>query len=82
MKELIKEICFEVSKICKIDIDLVYKNKTQSFFDEPFYFTPEKLVYLYFYVKEKYKIVFSKQEMINYNFLNIESLCRSIEENI
>lgn len=82
MEVLTKEICTEIAEICKIDINIVLENKNQSFFDEPFYFTSELLLYLYFHIKEKYKIEFSSKDLVNYAFLNIESLTNLIQRNI
>lgn len=82
LNELTNEICFEISEMCKIDIGMVLKNSKKSFFDEPFNLTPELLVYFYFLIKNKYKLRLSKKELLDYAFLNIENLCRTIENNI
>ena len=81
MEELTKEVCIQISEIYKIDLNIVLQNKNKNFFTEPFYFTPELLLYLYFHIKKKHEIKFSTKELVDGTFLNIENICNAIQRN-
>lgn len=69
------KVCNDISKLFKKDIDIVLKNTDKSLFCEPFYLTPEELLYLYFYIKRNYSASLGKQKIMEGSFQTIDKIC-------
>lgn len=76
---ILKEICTCISKMLDMEIEMIEKNISKSLFGCPFYLQPEKLLYLYLYLENKYNIKFKGEDIINYKFSSIENISEIIK---
>lgn len=67
-------LCNDIAMLFKKDFDLVTKNTDKFLLCEPFYLTPEELLYLYFYVKRKYDLSVTEEKIIEGAFQTIDKI--------
>lgn len=79
---ILNELCINISDLYNLDIELIKANMSKSLLDEPFYWQSEKLLYLFFYLQDKYKIKFEKKDLLDYQFTSIENIAKVVNSHI
>lgn len=79
---ILNEICICMPNLFEIKIEVIEDNISKSLLGEPFYWQPEKLLYLFFYLENKYNFNFKKEDLLNYNFISLENIINLVKANI
>lgn len=74
MDTLKTALCNDIATLFKKDFDLVAENTDKFLLCEPFYFTPEELLYLFFYIKEKYDLSGAEEKIKEGAFQTIDKI--------
>lgn len=82
METTLNDICGIVSDLFNIPLDIVKRNKGKSLFKEPFSIRPTELLFLYFYLEEKYKVFFNEEDVLNFSFISIENITNIVNAHI
>ncbi len=78
MDNLKIKLCKDISILLKKDLDLVLANTSVNVFDEPFKLSSEELLYIYFYLKKKYKFKKDDEFLKDEGFLCIDNMIKMI----
>ncbi len=79
---ILNEVCTYISEISDLDLNIIEKNISKSLFVYPFNFQPEKLLFLYLHLENRYCIKFMKEDIINYKFSSIEKISEILKARI
>lgn len=79
---ILNEICIFMPNLFDIKIEVIEANISNSLLGEPFYWQPEKLLYLFFYLENKYNFKFKKEDILNYNFTSVENIINLVKANV
>lgn len=74
MELILNDICKIISDLFNISLDKVSANMEKSLFGEPFHLRPTELLYLYFYLEQKYDICFNEKDVLDFSFISIQSI--------
>lgn len=75
MDEIIKiEILNTITNLFNFDDNIYINNMDSSLFLDPYNLKPYELLYLFYYLEEKFKISFKEEDIINYKFNTINNI--------
>ncbi len=80
--EITFDICNIVSNFFNIPLETVKNNSGKSLFNEPFNFRPVELLFLYFYLEEKYNIYFNEEDVLDFSFLTVKNISKIVNEKL
>lgn len=82
MEVVLNDVCKIVSKLFHISLEDIKDNEEKSLFSEPFQLRPAELLYLFFYLEEKYKICFDEKDISDFSFNCIRSISNNVNNHI
>lgn len=82
MKSVLSDICEIVSSLFDISLDDIKGNEEKSLFSQPFHLRATELLFLFFYLEEKYKIHFDEKDVSNFSFITIRDISKNVNNYI
>ena len=74
------EICHAIFELFGIKENVIKLNISKSLLGKPFYLQAEELLYLFFYLEDKYNLRLEKRNLLDYKFSSIQNITKLIEE--
>ncbi|MBU5425828.1 hypothetical protein KQI41_05320 [Tissierella pigra] len=82
METILNDVCKIVSNLFNISLDDVKNNEERCLFSQPFYFRPTELLFIFFYLEEKYNIHFDEKDVFDFSFISIRSIANNVSNHI